>query len=455
MLAEAADIRREGLPHQPTVCLEPRLVLEACREQFTRVGVQRRERWRTARMIEALYDPQRYLRVVYAFLDDADTPDRRLWPEGDLVYLHTPLRDPISRRGTALVLEGTTAEAYCFPNDRRLRGLRRFTRREAAARVWQEWLDPQGERYRIEPDSLQRLLVRYVPEQKWLARLRAERLDRRTGVSAPSRIAVRSAADAVCAALLNRHTALSEDTGSSSPAFRVPRVVGVRPAEALIGVEWIRGDSLVEVLAERDTEEVMRNVVARLRTLHDTHVGALPAVGPAEVAARCHDAISDLSITCPDLAPELHMLGGGLERRLRHVHAPCPATLHNDFHWNQLSIKRHDYTLLDLERMAEGDPLIDVANFATQLQMLGDRPELGIDPQTASGWRQAFLSEWARQDGQALDRPRFACYAALSRLELARGMMRHLRPGWRGLATRCLEQAGRDLYGAVPAEDGA
>ncbi|MFQ5495273.1 MAG: hypothetical protein ACE5EX_07805, partial [Phycisphaerae bacterium] len=135
-------------PHHPVdrslpgliPCLDPILVLDACKEQLVREEASVRDAWREARMIEALYHPQRYLRVVYVLLSDPKTPANRHWPVGQLVYLQTPVREPMSRRGCVVTIGGEKAEAYRFPNDRRLRGLRTFTQREQCTQMWQQWL---------------------------------------------------------------------------------------------------------------------------------------------------------------------------------------------------------------------------------------------------------------------------------------------------------------------------
>jgi aminoglycoside phosphotransferase (APT) family kinase protein len=122
-----------------------------------------------------------------------------------------------------------------------------------------------------------------------------------------------------------------------------------------------------------------------------------------------------------------------------------PVTLHNDLHWNQLRIRQRRYALLDLERLCVGDPLVDAANFATQLRMLGQRPEHQVTPQEASHWAAEFLEQWVTATKTPIASDRFRTYAALTLLELARSMMRHFRPGWRALAHHCVAQAESEL----------
>lgn len=438
------------LPHEPALncfeaCLDGLAVLEACRAQLLDVDEKSRNSWQEARVVEALYHPKRYLRVVYALTDNPAVPGRRLWPEADLVYLSAPVRQPMSRRGTLLGLGDEKVEAYHFPNDRRLRGLRNFARRDLAMATWQQWMASAQDTRRLDPDSLQRLLVRYVPEQKWVVRLRADLADGPSASNKTLRIAVRSAAPEHCGELLNRHQALSRSSAIDGASFVVPRVVGASVDQGLFAVEWLRGQSLCEALASQPPKEVLRETAIRLHRLHATDVGGLRAQGPPDLQARMNGAIEDLGNAAPELLPSMRAVERRFESVIATIEAAPLVTLHNDFHWNQMSIKGSRFALFDLERMCLGDAYSDVANFATQLQMLGQRPEQGLDVETTLCWRHTFLEQWQQVTGERIDSTRLALHAALSRMDLARGMLRHLRPGWRGLAQTCIEMALEDL----------
>jgi len=433
------------LPALPA-CLDPFVVLEAARGDLRRVDEEARARWREARMIEAIYHPSRYLRIVYAMLDDPGMPAGRVWPEGQLLYLHAPVRRPMSRRGEVVRVGGHPVEAYCFPNDRRLRGLRTFARKDLATAAWQAWAQQGGDAARMDEASLQRLLVRYVPEQKWVVRLRAEWSAGANGTPVKRRIAVRSALPASCRRLLARHQALTEQMARNPSGFAVPAIIGGDVDRGLIAFEWLRGNTLVEELRHRDEGEVMTAVVRAVRGFHTVRVPGLPHVSSADARAHAAHAVTDLETACPDLQEPLNLIRRQLAAGLRGDEENGEAvTLHNDLHWNQFSIKGGRLAILDLERMARGDATVDVANFATQLQMLGCRPEIDADPETADRWRRIFLTCWMEGSRRPLNPTRFHALAARSRLDLARGMLRHLRPDWRAVVEECVTGALGDL----------
>jgi len=126
--------------------------------------------------------------------------------------------------------------------------------------------------------------------------------------------------------------------------------------------------------------------------------------------------------------------------------------LHNDLHTRQFVIKRRGVSLIDLDRAAIGSADVDVAQLATQLEMLANRPDFEADTSTATMWKQSFLSHWKAVAGHESDPVRFHLLAARTRLELARGMMRHMRPWWRPFAAECVARAVDDVARASSGE---
>jgi aminoglycoside phosphotransferase (APT) family kinase protein len=173
----------------------------------------------------------------------------------------------------------------------------------------------------------------------------------------------------------------------------------------------------------------------------------------AEAEDSASDAVTDLETACPDLGEPLNEIRRRLPEGLEEEDNGDPVTLHNDLHWNQFSIKGGRFAILDLERMVRGDSTVDVANFATQLQMLDCRLELDVDRETAERWRQTFLTCWEADAGRPLPRARFHALAARSRLDLARGMLRHLRPDWPAIVEECEARSVADVTRIDSGED--
>ncbi|MFQ5412737.1 MAG: hypothetical protein ACE5EC_10590, partial [Phycisphaerae bacterium] len=267
----------------------------ACREQLTHVPSEERSSWACCRVVEALYHPDRYIRVAYALLDDETIPPNRNWPQGQIVYVHAPLREPMSRRGQVLRLDNTEVEVYLFPNDRRLRGLRKFQGRVDAVNVWQNWIDESSDDFRMSPDTLRRVMIRYVPEQKWIVRLRARGVETGSGNASKRSIAVRLASSDSCEALMQRHQSLAAQIAEFNVPFTVPAVIGADLNGGLLATEWIKGKSLVESLQVESPQDVMRRVAEVMSSFHGLAGDQLPMLSGSGMRRRVQMAVADLA----------------------------------------------------------------------------------------------------------------------------------------------------------------
>ncbi len=444
MLTSSVEVPPDATLASLPSLLDANAILETARTQLVDISSVERDGWQEARLLEATYHPGRHVRVVYAMLSESGVPLNRVWPQGQLVYFNAPARLPMSRRGALLNIAGSNIEAYAFPNDRRLRGLRTFAHRDLALAAWKRWRNENEVGGSVDESSFQRLLMRYVPEHKCVVRLRAAWTST-TGETTTDRLVVRAADVSRCTLLAGLHQRLVAASEETTDSFRVARVVSNEAEHGLLACEWLRGDALIETMSKSNSVEPLAAVATALRQLHSSSLPGLGIQTTPELVVRINDAFIDLCAACPDLVTSLFRLRRQLIQALKQL-APEPlATLHGDFHWKQVVFKGNRPALLDLERMTRGDGLLDVANFATQLEMLAWRPETGVAPDSASRWSESFLDAWAFQSATRIDRGRLSVYAAVARLEWARGMLRHLRPNWRELCAMAVSRAGADL----------
>ena len=431
MLTERFELPA-GTERLPAVCalLEER-VLAACNEQF---AGERSETgpWTSCRPLDVLYDPGQQVRLAVALCEESDVSYERLWARGQIVSLVHPVREPMSRRGRIIRIDGHPFEAYLFPNDRRLRALRNVASIEALERLWTAWFG--------ESVDLRRRFIRYVPEQKFITRLRPSS---RTGtLRGPLKgIALRMTRPDLADEMIRRHRIIARQTDASKDVLHVPRVLGADAEKGLMAIKWISGDMLLDVLRQEDAGQVMPRVVAAIRRFHDLAIDDLPAVTPDSLATSLDASVTDLMTAVPAEADHLRNLADRWHASVSSLgDTPC-VTLHNDFFWGQVRRHHDRYTLLDLERMAVGDPLLDIANFAQELEALAFRDELSIDAEQAAGWAEMFREAWTDQTGTSIDPLRYGIYASMTALRMARGMMRHLRPGWQSRLGRYVDAA--------------
>ncbi len=400
-----------------------------------------RDELRYCRAIEALYDPGDQVRVAYALSETESISPHREWPEGEICYVRLPARESQSRRGDGIQLNGCEVEAYRFPNDRRLRGLRKFSGRDSAASVWQTWLSNDEPALELKPETLRRSLLRYVPEQKWIVRLSAtchdsvaERDEKRT-------IAVRSANVKACQTIYSRMVALRRARKNFGSLFRVPKPVAFDAQLGLLAVRWVWGDTMLDHLRSGNAEELMDRVALGLRSLHGVQIKGLEKRFPEDDLQLSIRAAEDIAAVIPTLNAESDEVVVRLRESIPNLDPADFRTVHYDFHWNQVRGRADRLTLLDFERCAQGDAYADIATFATQMSILHHRVELGVTQAECKAWAREFLETWEQQTCQAIDLPRFRWYSAVALLTLARGVLRHLRPDWKRLVQTYVELA--------------
>ncbi|MCB9854223.1 MAG: aminoglycoside phosphotransferase family protein [Phycisphaerales bacterium] len=440
MLNNAPDI-----PVDPTLgvlagAFDPREVLEACRRDLHRVESSVRERWRDCRFLEAFYHPQRYLRAAFVLLSESDTPPNRYWPEATIVYLHTPVRRPISARGTILRVSGIQVEAYVFPNDRRLRAVRKFQSREAALAAWTRWIASGGHAFSIDADSLRRAMIRYVPEKRWVLRLRCRGTDNH-GRPGKRSIAVRCTLPSQSADIARLHRDISQ-AAHAHGGVRVPQLAGHDADSGIVATEWVRGDDLASLLANDASDDVMHMAASAIRQFHQLPVAVRCEFAIGDLQRAVIEATDDLAAAAPELGVDL----ASLREQLVSAGSRIPtmqytALLHNDLHPRQFRVNGDGIALLDLDRVCRGPAIVDIANFAAQVEAMGDRGDSVLDAINAKRLASAFLRHYESLESAPLDEFHLRHHMAVANLNLARGMMRHLKSGWRSLTESCVRRA--------------
>lgn len=427
--------------------LSPASMAEVLRAHLRRDRLGGVGEWRGCRAIEALYDAGEQVRVAYALTRDAGA-GRRVWPDGRLFYIRYPVREPMSARGRVVRLGGFDVEIYRLPNDRRLRALRKFSRRDRAAQAWQRWLSADEPGMVLEPETLRRSLLRYVPEQKWIIRLQGGCRAGGKGELLKHAVVVRSSGLRDCRNLYARTTALRRAGRQLEGAFRMPKPVGHDDPSGLLAVRWVWGKSLLEMLRDHAVDQVMQGVAAGLHAFHQTPLDGLPSRTAADHLAAASRCAEDLAAVLPELRAPVVLLMAELSRQRPQDEHTERRTVHNDFHWNQVRGRPDRLTVLDFERCIAGDPMIDVATFVSQMETLPLRQDVSVTPAEARGYVETFLASWEARTRQGVDFRRLRWYSALALLTLARGLLRHLRPGWPQVAQRCVELAGARLDSA-------
>lgn len=438
MLIQAPDIPTDDRLGDLAAAFDPAAVLEACRRDLNRVPIEQRERWGECRFIEAFYHPRRYFRAAFALLSDTSTPPNRYWPEATIIYVHTRPRTPVSARGQQMTIRGLDVETYAFPNDRRLRSARKFQGRESAFEAWQRWLVASGDSFRIAPETLRRVMIRYVPEKRWVLRLRCRGLE---GDGSPGKrsIAVRCATVPQCREVVRRHRIVSGSAAGSG--IRVPALAGYDDEHGIMATEWMRGDDLATLLASESSAHLVASAAVATSRFHD-----LPApleivnswqAGLNVIESSCHD----LEVVLPELRSQLDAISWAAKETCSGAAHDENVLLHDDLHPWQFRVRGDELSILDLDRVCRGSAAADVANFAIQLECLAERSDSDLSSESSQALAALFVRAYESESGRTMEDAELRFHSVAALLKLANGMMRHLRPNWRSFANHCVHRA--------------
>lgn len=265
-------------------------------------------------------------------------------------------------------------------------------------------------------------VVRYKPERKAMLRYS---LDNGPAENLYGKLH----ADDRTQLLLNQTDALIE------AEFGTPPVVAASPEHGFVAHAEAAG---VQLASLRGTDAYtawmtpLSHVLSRMQrikvpspvhTLRDEMMGIVTGV-------------SLLERIVPDLAGRLFRVSDQLTSRLEAMDEQH-ATIHGDFYDDQALVSNAGATILDLDEMRCGHPLLDVGNMLAHLSVASSRGEQVDDA------RSAFLTA-ALQSGTTT-RPDVALFEAVALMKLAPGPFRRLESNWPEGIERTLSLAERRL----------
>ena len=264
------------------------------------------------------------------------------------------LREIPSRLGPGtLILEDAAIGIYFFPVDHRLKGLRRLADPVTVLSLLKGLL---GKSHDFSDATLRPL--RYKPERRYVARLESPAgPDMLLKFFEPSRYkAAKRAAQAI------------SETATSATRRRNYFF----DRHKAMGLEWLPGRLLSDVVLERDASEQHRAAAVEqtgsaLAELHSFAPGALKKQLREEETQRLHAQAATIAHLNPAIGAQAERLALMAESLLLQVPAEMTA-LHGDFYDHQVLISDSAPVLIDLDEAKLGHPAIDLGLFIAHLE---------------------------------------------------------------------------------------
>jgi hypothetical protein len=204
--------------------------------------------------------------------------------------------------------------------------------------------------------------------------------------------------------------------------------------------QGIEAPALAEVITSGNCAALMALAAQGLAALH----GAEPRFGPArsnaELAAASLRRAAKIGRCMPRLGPQAQgvaeAIAGHVPAAAGHVltaASEASVQIHGDFHMDQLRVREGRLVLFDLDELAIGDPLEDLASFVVKCPLR--------DARLARQACAALIEAYARCRPALFDAARLSWHLSVQWLHKASRAYVWQRPGWRAAAEEALAQA--------------
>jgi aminoglycoside phosphotransferase (APT) family kinase protein len=297
-----------------------------------------------------------------------------------------------------------------FPNDARVKALYRLADAETRRRLLRK-LFP--DRPTLWTGALHSLV--YKPERRYVARLLTE-----DGPQAVLKLYTQPG----YLEAMQRHLKPCE---SLSP-LRLASLLGQSDRHATLAFEWLPGRLLSEAILEpRFDAQAVVTVGAALAQLHAQAAEGLACLTHEARASTLLSEAAMLGLVCPHLDRRAVSLAQRLAAHLID-RSPVYRLIHGDFHARQVLIDGDTSAILDLDRAAYADPMIDLGMFAAHLEREVTRGNLPAD--RVEPFTQALLEGYAAATHQTVADDEIRLRTAVELFRLAPRFFRYHEPDW-------------------------
>ena len=319
-----------------------------------------------------------------------------------------------------------------FPFDRKIPALSLALDRDRAEHALDAFID-ESKRDRYRADWGQWEVLRYKPERRCVL----VGSYRRPGEHAARRFFARFYAAGEAKYSAQWYWDLHRACRELGVGVDVPRPLGKRSKHRLLILKDSGGESLENRLSGDSAGEA---VAAAARALAKFHRLPAPADTPLAdtglAARRSVEAIEGL----------LGSGAGGAAALANRLSETPPATfhtlVHGDFYHDQVTLRPDGRVhLLDVDELAIGNPIADVANFCAHLDVLALNAE--ILPERARVLRAAFLESYEAEAAIKLSKESFPRLQAEALLNLAVTPFREFQSNWPDRMEQILDRAWR------------
>jgi aminoglycoside phosphotransferase (APT) family kinase protein len=214
--------------------------------------------------------------------------------------------------------------------------------------------------------------------------------------------------------------------------------VGCVPSLNLTLQEEVRGQRLTDLAGARTFVKPVRKAARAIAQFHQLSLPMVVKRTPRDEAEVVHRWAAVVEAIRPDLASRIRRLRQQLASQLE-ARVQVIRPVHADFHPANVLVDGDEITLIDLDEMAYGDPLVDVGRFMASLRV-SSLHRFGT-PSRLDDVAETFLDEYLAHAPD--DERRARLFEAGSLLTAAAAPFRLQREGFTQAASLLLEEAER------------
>lgn len=318
-----------------------------------------------------------------------------------------------------IVLEDRAIVVSVFPNDSKLKALRRLADAETRKRLLRELLPDRPDLWKGMVRSL-----RYKPERRYVAQLLTD-----DGVQAVLRVYTGPGYQAAQG---------NANALGSRGLLRLARQLGRSDRHRILAFEWLSGRLLSEAISDPKLDfEVVATVGAALAKLHAQDSKGLTCLTREAEVDTLLEVAAGVGFVCPHLARRAHDLAQRLAAQLVNEH-PVNRPIHGDFYAKQVLLADDTVALLDFDEAVRGDPAADLGLFIAHLER--DTLRSNLSPSRMEPLREALLEGYRVTTHHPIP-TRIELYTAAGLFRLAPDPFRHREPNWPERTEAILERA--------------
>jgi hypothetical protein len=221
---------------------------------------------------------------------------------------------------------------------------------------------------------------------------------------------------------------------AAAGAFEVAPPIGY---DCLTRTFWQRGidaPSLAASLTAKNCAALMKRTARGLAELHAAEPRFGPTRGVAELAAAAVERGAKIARCMPELARAAERITIAIAAHALDFAGAPLCQIHGDFHLGQLRVDADRLIVFDLDELALGDPLEDLASFVVKCTLR--------DARLVAQACDEMIDAYASCRPAAFDSRRLDWHLAVQWLHKASRAYVFQRPGWRDAAAQILAEAG-------------